>query len=114
MGHQASLNGGLLIHVGRRHVPGRIHVQPDNIGGLKFEIGIVAGHVALGPMRLRGGRFPGAMDGVFVDTKSRSQFARTPVRRSDPRDSLIPPPLRLGNTLSRSYSANAKRTNWNM
>lgn len=63
-------------------MPRRIQVQPDDIGGLGFKVGILAGHVALKPMRFQTSFLPGAMHGVFADTESRSQFAATPVRRA--------------------------------
>ena len=61
---------------------GRFDVKPNNIGGLGFEIGIIAGHVAFQPVWLQTGFVPGAVHSVFADTKSRGKFAATPVSRS--------------------------------
>lgn len=76
------LDGGLLIHTEHGRVPGRIHVQPNDIGGFGFKIRIVTSHVTLQPMRFQAGFFPGAMHGIFADTQGRCQFATTPARRS--------------------------------
>ena len=66
------LDGSLLIHTEHGRVPGRIHVQPNDIGGFALEIRIVTGHVTFQPMRFQTGFFPGAMHGVFVHTQGRS------------------------------------------
>jgi hypothetical protein len=58
---------------------GRIDVKPNNIGSFGFEIGIIAGHVAFQPVWLQTGFVPGAMHGVFADTKSRGKLAATSV-----------------------------------
>jgi hypothetical protein len=51
------LNGGLLIHAEHRRMPRWIQVQANDVGGFGLEFRIVAGHVALQPMRLQAGSF---------------------------------------------------------
>jgi hypothetical protein len=62
------LNGGLLIHAEHCRMPRWIQVQADDIGGLRFKVRIVAGHLTLQPMRQQSGLFRGAMRSVFADT----------------------------------------------
>ncbi len=76
------LNGSLLIHAEHCRMPWWIQVQADDIGGLRFKVRIVAGHVTLQPMRLQSGLFPGAIHSVFADTQDRRQLAATPMCRS--------------------------------
>lgn len=61
---------------------GRIQIEADDVGSLGFKIGIVAGHVALKPVRLQASLLPDAMHGILADVQSRSQLTATPVRRS--------------------------------
>ena len=59
---------------------GRVQIQADDVGGLVFEIGIIAGHVPLQPMRLQAGFFPDPMHSVLADIQLRGQLAAAPVR----------------------------------
>jgi hypothetical protein len=61
-----SLNRRLLIDTEHSGMMGRIQVQPDDVGSLGFEIRIIAGHVALQPVRLQSGLSPDAMHGIFA------------------------------------------------
>ena len=74
------LNGRLLIHAEHGRVLRRIQVQTDDVGGFRFELGIVAGHVSFQAMRLEAGFLPNAMHGIFADAQCRGQLAATPVR----------------------------------
>jgi hypothetical protein len=76
------LNGSLLVDTEHRRMLGRTDVKPNNIGGFGFKIGIIAGHVAFQPVWLQTGFVPGAVHGIFADTKSRGKLAATPVSRS--------------------------------
>ena len=54
----------------------------NNLGGLCFEIRMVAGHVPLQPVRLHSRLLPDAVRQVLADSKRLSQFAATPMGRS--------------------------------
>ena len=55
-------NGGMLRG---------IQIQPDDIGGLPFKFRIVAGQIALQPVRLQSGFPPYPMHHVFTDADRR-------------------------------------------
>ena len=57
-----------------------VEIEPDDIGGFAFKVGIVARHVAFQPMRLQSGFPPHAMHHVLAHLNRRSQFAAAPVR----------------------------------
>src|SRR5262245_56942196 len=59
-----------------------IQIETDNIGGLAFKVRIVAGNVALQPMRLQAGFMPDALDGIFADLQVFGQFAARPMSGS--------------------------------
>src|SRR6266849_851206 len=75
------LNGGLLIDAEHRRVLRRAQIEAEDVGGFGFELGIVAGHVALETVRFQAGFLPNAMHSVFADAQRGGQFAATPVRR---------------------------------
>ena len=76
------LDGSLLIYAEHRRMPGWIQVQADDIGRFGLEFRVIAGHVALQPMRLQAGFFPGAINRGFADPHDGCQLAATPVCRS--------------------------------
>ena len=55
------LNGSLFIHAEHRCMTGWVEVKPDDIGSFGFKVRIVAGHIALQPMRLQPSLSPGPM-----------------------------------------------------
>ena len=61
---------------------GRVQIKADDVGSLGFEIGIIAGHVALQAVRLQASFLPDAVHGVLADAQSGGQLAATPVRRA--------------------------------
>lgn len=74
------LNGALFIHAEDGGMFGRVQIQADDVGRFALEVGIVAGHVTLQPMRLQARLLPDAVHGILADTQLSRQFAATPVR----------------------------------
>jgi hypothetical protein len=70
----------VLIDGEHRRVIRRIHVQPNHVGGLPLEIGIIRLHVALEPMRLQSSTLPGLGDQVVMDLQQTTELPRAPVR----------------------------------
>jgi hypothetical protein len=54
-------------------------IKADDVGGLGFEVRVVAGHVAFQTMRFQTRFFPNAMHGVFTDAQRSGQFAAAPM-----------------------------------
>ncbi len=52
------LDGGLLVDAKHGRMLRRIEVQPDDVGRLGLELGVVGGHVSFQPMRLDSGARP--------------------------------------------------------
>ena len=61
------LNRRLFIHAKYGRVLRRIQIPSNYIGGLGLEVGIIAGQVALQPMRLQAGFAPHAVHHVLTD-----------------------------------------------
>jgi hypothetical protein len=58
----------------------RIDVQPNDVGRLRLEIGVVRLHVAFEAMRLQTGALPSFGDEIVMNLQQPTQLARTPVR----------------------------------
>ena len=58
-----------------------IEIEPDHIGGLLLELGVVGRHVALHPVWLDPVLLPGPSHHHVVDAELLGQAPRTPVRR---------------------------------
>lgn len=71
------LDGGLFIHTEDRWVLRRIEVQANNVGGLVFKVGVVAGHVA-NRWGFSPASFPASMHRVLTDPQMGGQSAATP------------------------------------
>ena len=56
------LNGGLFVNAEYGGVPGRVEIEPDDVGRLALEVRVVGGHVAFQTMRLQAGFPPNAMN----------------------------------------------------
>jgi hypothetical protein len=73
------LNGGLLVDTEDRGVLWRIDIEPDHVGSLAFEVRVIAGHIALEPVRLKPGALPDPRHHHVVDPQGAGQLAAAPV-----------------------------------
>ena len=73
------LDGGLFIHAKNGCVLRRVQVQADDVSGLAFKVGVVAGHIALQPMGFQAGFLPGSMNHILADLQMGGQPAAAPV-----------------------------------
>jgi len=76
------LDRGLFIHAENSRMPGRIQIQTDDVSRFALEIRIVAGHVALQPMRFQTRFFPDPVHGILADAQFGAQLPAAPVRRA--------------------------------
>ncbi len=74
------LDGGFFVHAKHGRMLGRFDVQPDNIGRLGLEIGVVGSHVTFDPMGLKPGALPHPRHHHVADAQVVGQFAAAPVR----------------------------------
>src|SRR6267154_15409 len=74
------LDGGLFVDAKHRRMLGRFYVQPNNVGRLGLEVGVVGGHVAFDPMGLKPGASPYPRHHHVVNAQLLSQLAAAPVR----------------------------------
>ena len=56
----------------------RVQVQTDDVGGFRFEIGIVAGQVSLDPMWFQARLLPHPVHHIFADAQMGREVAATP------------------------------------
>jgi hypothetical protein len=75
------LNGAFLIPTKHGRVLRRMKVEADDVSGFRLEVRIIAGHIALQPMRFDSGFLPDAVNQILADTQKLGQFAATPMRR---------------------------------
>ena len=75
-----SLNSALLIHAEHGRVSRRLEIEADNLGRLRFEGRIVAGHVMTPPGRLQTRLGPYASHPHVTDAQLGGELARTPMR----------------------------------
>ena len=76
------LDGRGFIHAKHSGMAWRIEIEPDDVGRLAFEVGIVGGPIALQTMRLEMGFAPDAMHQILADAEMLGEFAAGPVRRT--------------------------------
>lgn len=76
------LDRGLLVDAENRGVPRRIDVEPDHIGSLRLELGIIGRHVPLESIRLQPSARPHARDHHVMSTELLGALATAPVRRA--------------------------------
>jgi len=74
------LNCSLLVHTEHRCVLRRLQVKTDNVGGFLLELRIVAGHVAVQPMRLQFRLRPNPLHGRTAQPGGLRHLAARPVR----------------------------------
>ena len=74
-----SLDGGFLIDTEHGGMLRRPQVEAENVGGFRFEVGIVAGHVTLQTMGFQASFFPDSMHSVLADSQRGRQFRATPM-----------------------------------
>jgi hypothetical protein len=58
----------------------RIQIQPDDVGGLAFKLRIIAGHLAIQPVRPQLGLRQYPLHRGFADARLLGQFAASPMR----------------------------------
>ena len=73
------LNGSFFVYAKHSRVLGRRQVQGDDVGSLRFKIGIITGHVAFQPMRTDIGLSENPLNRVFADAEASGQFATRPM-----------------------------------
>ena len=73
------LDGGLFVHAKHRRMLRRFDVQSDNIGRLSLKVGVVGGHVAFDPMRLKPGALPHPRHHHVANAQVAGQLAAAPV-----------------------------------
>ncbi len=73
------LDGALFIQREDRGVGRRLMVEADDVGGLGFEIGVIAGHVATHPVRLNPGPLPDPGDHGVAHLEMTRQTPCAPV-----------------------------------
>ena len=75
------LDSRFLVHAKHHGMLRGIEIEPDHIGGLLLELGVVGRHVALHPVWLDPVLLPGPSHHHVVDAELLGQAPRTPVRR---------------------------------
>lgn len=76
------LDGGLFVHAEDDCVHWRLEIETDDIGGLGFEVRVIARHVAAQAVGLEPGFCPDAHDSRLTCTESLGQSPSAPLGRS--------------------------------
>ena len=76
------LNLRLLVEREDSRVLGRIQVQANHVGGLGLEVGIVRGHITLGPVRLDASPTPDPLNQHVADPKCGPELTGGPMGRT--------------------------------
>ncbi len=85
------LDGGFLVHAEDGSIDRGLEVEADDVGGLGFEIRVVAGLVSAQTMGLETGLRPDPCDPGLIGSQSLGQFPAAPVGNASRRLSVESP-----------------------